>query len=62
MTTTRNRMGRSSAGLSLAALLLLGATACSEGGAGVTDDEFGELETTVTDLEERVGVLEEEAG
>jgi uncharacterized small protein (DUF1192 family) len=28
----------------------------------VTDDEFGELENTVTDLEERVGMLEDEVG
>ncbi len=63
MSTRMNRLVRAAVAAPLAAGLLLGAAACSEGEeAGVYDDEIGQLESDYNELEERVGVLEEEAG
>ena len=64
MRTTRNRLTRAAVAVPMAGALLLGTAACAgeEAGAGIGEEEFGQLESDFTELEERVGVLEEEAG
>ena len=60
-TTPKNRLTRAAVALPLGAALLLGTAACAAD-EGVGDEEFGQLESDYAELEERVGVLEEEAG
>lgn len=63
MKNPRRPVLRAAVAAPLAAALLLGSAACAAETEGeIGEAKFGQLESDFAELEERVGVLEEEAG
>ena len=58
--TTHRPAVRAALALPVAAVLMFGTAACAQEG-WIGEEEFGQLESDYAELEERVGVLEDEA-